>query len=177
MTPSWQGAIYQKTQPKMMDIQPAPPRFKNLEPLDQPTNPEARDLVTFWRGLRQKGVGLPAFSALKPTPLLPFIHSIYLLEVLDGGQDFNILSVGEQLRQEAHIFGVLSRASALKNLDLMDRWKPVYRWICETNYQKPLYFQGDITRSLGVTGRFESVILPFGESGAITHLMAFSIKL
>jgi hypothetical protein len=117
----------------------------------------------------------PAREDLKPHAIKPLLRHLVLIKVLDGARDFHMVVVGDEVQRA---YDVVLNARLLSDIlaeapAVMPGWMERYRQVALSG--KPAFFQvinGTCEGEANFIQR-EAVVLPFGENGAVSHVVTF----
>ncbi len=138
----------------------------NPDPQDL-TSAALRHVVEWWRGAAAEQGGPPAPDAVDPLMLRPALGSISLMDVLDGGQDFQLrlhgsdiattlgmdmtgMKVGEMTVPFMSFLMVTYRAQVLRPEPLLLRYTPAMQFFLSAWWRigLPLVRDGEVVRLL-----------------------------
>jgi hypothetical protein len=130
-----------------------------------------RNALQVWNELRGDGV-FPQRDQVTPRRLAPFLRSVTLYELVNGGEDFQRRVMGDAT---ARIFGV-SPVGNRANLNTMSAGMGDV--VCRLNIavakrRAPLALRGWLKRAEGDLVFHETVLLPLGSKGGeVSHILA-----
>lgn len=67
-----------------------------IQEIDRPSSAALTELVAYWESKRH-GAALPTRSAIEPTEIPRLLSKVFLVEVLDGGEDFRYRLAGTEV--------------------------------------------------------------------------------
>jgi hypothetical protein len=149
-----------------------------IVPLDQLQSPVVRLGVDYWRLLRGSRP-FPAREDVKPRDITVALSNMVLATVIDGGNDFILRIVGDNVVR-AYRAPLINRRMSEIRADLPNsakRWHELYRQVFET--KTPVGVRGIVGHDAPEVTFIESevVALPLGASAdCVDHIMTFGYR-
>lgn len=158
------------------ELLPATTNFEWIS-LDDVENVPSRTGIAIWRALRRDR-RYPSRADLSPRRIAGLMQYMSLIQVIDGGKDFENRFVGDAVVR-AHDVPIARRRFSEVAQDspvLIEGLLPVARKVLETG--APLAYRGrtghDMTHVIYTD--FEGVMLPLGDSdGAVDHILYIGV--
>ena len=129
--------------------------------VEQPTLEKSKALLNYWSALpRPDGSSLPLRTSVRPADLKSVLNNIVLVEVIDAEQDFRTRLTGQNI-SKALQNSSWYRTSVKNGTDEeLRRWYYIYCLV--TEIAVPVIVHGAFSDITGLSGRFETILLPFG---------------
>ena len=135
---------------------------------DQITNSELKRAYSYVMSIRRPGM-LPAKSSLDPIKMKDWLANIELIDVLDGGANFQYRVAGSVIEDIFH------RRMHRKNLDnifsgnVLDFKKTIFTRCAKE--RKVILSNGNLERNSTNLASFERILIPMSENGEIVDTL------
>lgn len=136
--------------------------LRTITETDVLSDPFLNKLLDHWRGLR-KGRTLPPRADFDPTAFGSDVRNMTLVDVIDGGADYEARLVGTGIEEVLSVVGGLGRLSALADRQVRENYRQMLDRVVAT--AQPVFARGYLDVWTRRNVAYATVLLPFCASG------------